>query len=199
MNGKLSDIEKNKIEQQRLLLHYAADTRKFEIQLFWQRSLYFWGLVAASIVAFAAIHKEVEANDSHHLCVILICFGFLTSVAWALQSRGSKYWHEAWEQKVHEFEEAVLGERLFWKEEAMLPKVPNWPDAWLRSRRYSVTKISIAMGDLSVILWCILAVYEANLTLNAEPDFMIIIPYLVSIVMALLISIFARSKSPAAH
>jgi hypothetical protein len=153
-------------------------------------------LVAASIVAFAAIHK---AKDAHHLCVILICFGFLTSVAWALQSRGSKYWHEAWEQKVHEFEEAVLGVRLFWKEEKMFPKFAEKRDAWLRSRRYSVSKTSIAMGDLSVILWCILAVYEANLNLKAKPDFMIVISYLFSIAIALLIGISARSKSSAAH
>lgn len=38
----------------------AADVRKFEIGLFWQRSLFFWGLIAATFLAYA----NIKADDA---------------------------------------------------------------------------------------------------------------------------------------
>ena len=43
-------------------LQLASDIRKFEIGLFWQRSLFFWGLIAATFLAYANI-KDFERDD----------------------------------------------------------------------------------------------------------------------------------------
>jgi hypothetical protein len=34
--------------------------RKFEIDLFWKRSLFFWTFIGAALVAYAALMKERE-------------------------------------------------------------------------------------------------------------------------------------------
>ena len=177
-----------------LLFNYAVDTRKLEIQLFWQRSIYFWGLVAASLIAFATLQK----TDAEEMSVSVVCFGFLTSLAWALQCRGSKYWHEAWEQKVHSLEESIFGQKLFGQPEASLPTTPTWRDAWLRSRRMSVTKIAIAMSDLSVLLWISLGFFVSNVKhgceVGWEADCSIIFQFLFTVGLGAALTFFGQSK-----
>jgi len=64
----------------------ALATRNFEIELFWKRSLFFWGFIASAFVGYATLVKEHLA-----LAVLIACFGFVCSVAWSLVNRGSKY------------------------------------------------------------------------------------------------------------
>src|SRR5579862_2464549 len=106
----------------------AADVRKFEIGLFWQRSLFFWGFIAAAFVGYVAIPKAT--GEQPRLGVA--CFGLVCSVAWTLLNRGSKYWQESWEKKVERHEVEVLGEELFLRHEDIQSKF-----FILRARRYS--------------------------------------------------------------
>ena len=179
-------------ERSQLKLQYAADTRKFEIQLFWQRSLYFWGFVLASLVAYSALDQESDRLAR----TATICFGFLTSVAWSLQNRGSKYWQEAWEQKVEKAQTAVLGQDLFKHKEDLLPKSEdrNWRHHWLRARRYSVSKLAIAMSDLAVFLWLFLASLDSNADLKASVDYPKTSLYVGSLLFAAAISYFGLSN-----
>jgi hypothetical protein len=71
---------------------------KFEIDLFWKRSLFFW-FIAAAFVAYATLIKS-ETNADKDLPFIIACFGLVYNFAWTLGNRGSKYWQEAWEQKL---------------------------------------------------------------------------------------------------
>lgn len=137
-----------------LLFDTATDTRKFEIELFWKRSLFFWGFISVTFAGFAAVKDSL-------LAMVLACFGLACSVIWTLGNRGGKYWQEAWEKKV---------ERI----EAMLPKssvtnslLPMFdsrePDdytkgAWLRGRQFSVSKLTIALSDFTFLIWAALLV-----------------------------------------
>ena len=165
-----SDRANARVERQKLALQYAVEARKFEIEHFWKRSVYFWGLVAAALVAYANLDAASDASNR----TIVLCFGFLTSVAWSLQSRGSKYWQEAWEQKVNKAQISPLGFDLFNEKEPFLPRRVNkrrrCRDAWLRSRGYSVSKLAIAMSDMSVLLWLAIAMATSNLCLSADFD-----------------------------
>jgi hypothetical protein len=73
---------------------FASKELKSEISLFWQRSLFFWGYIAASFVAYGALAKEFDKD----LALAVSCFGFACSVAWTLMNRGSKYWQVHWGQ-----------------------------------------------------------------------------------------------------
>src|ERR1035441_7663249 len=88
------DVSKTSIEQKTKILEYAADVRKFEVERFWQRSIFFWGFIAAAFVAYA------QSAGKGDLAFLIACFGLVCSIAWTLQNRGSKYWYEAWEKKV---------------------------------------------------------------------------------------------------
>ena len=89
-----SDVSSKRAEK---YFDVAADVRKFEIGLFWQRSLFFWGFIGAAFIAYAALGRKDNSDPLAQLAVA--CFGFVCSTAWTLQNRGSKYWQEAWETK----------------------------------------------------------------------------------------------------
>ncbi len=98
-----------------------------------------------------------------------------------------------------EFEEDVLKTRLFWDEEPSLPKDAKLLDYWLMSRRFSVSKIAIAMADFSAILWLSLAVAESNLGQSDQPDWTAVVSYIVTLVLGVSLYHFAKSKPAAEH
>jgi hypothetical protein len=136
-------------DEEKKTFELAADVRKFEISLFWQRSLFFWGFIGASFVAYATLLRDGNADKD--LPLAIACFGFVCSVAWTLANRGGKYWQEYWENEVEEIECKVLGYRLFGKEGNVQQK--NW---WLQARRYSVSKLTISLSDFTIAIWLLL-------------------------------------------
>lgn len=135
------------------VFRYAFETRKFEIGLFWQRSLFFWGFIAAAFVAYAAI-TTLDVPDKT-LLLGIACFGVVCSVAWTLANRGSKYWQGAWEAKLETFEDSFLGVKLF--SEPYTPRNKAWWGEW----RYSVSRLTIALSDFTVGLWVLLMIRNA--------------------------------------
>ncbi len=93
-------------EKLKLALTFAVETRKAEIDRFWSRANIFWAFTAAAYVAYAATGVKSNFPGSEHL--IISCFGLVSGVAWTMQNRGSKYWQEAWENKVEILERAYL-------------------------------------------------------------------------------------------
>ncbi|OQW37784.1 MAG: hypothetical protein A4E19_12225 [Nitrospira sp. SG-bin1] len=128
----------------------AVQIRNFEIELFWKRSLFFWGFIASAFVGYAALRKS-----SPELGILIACFGMVCSLAWTLLNRGSKYWQENWETKVERLEPEVTG-KLFAEEEA-IQFHKGW---WLRARTYSVSKLVIALSDYVFLLWFVLVIAE---------------------------------------
>lgn len=107
----------------------AIEIRNFEIELFWKRSLFFWGFVSAAFIAYATfstsgsiktttkrenitwlisetvITEETTKSDQENLYSLLIaCFGFICSFVWTLANRGNKQWQENWEITISNLE-----------------------------------------------------------------------------------------------
>ena len=140
------DVSKTSPEQKQRILEYAADVRKFEVERFWHRSIFFWGFIAAAFVAYS------QSASKGDLAFLVACFGLLCSIAWTLQNRGSKYWYEAWEAKVESVENEVLGVPLFANREPIKRK-----GLW-GACPFSVSKIAIALSDFTALTWVALAV-----------------------------------------
>lgn len=121
----------------------AHDNRKLEIQLFWQRSLFFWGFVAAALLGYGAAYK-----DHSNLALVFALFGLVCSVVWSAGNRGSKYWQEYWEKKVTFFQHYSTG-NIFYDRD---PKTAKIYDVYA-PRRMSVSKLTMAMSDYAVVLW----------------------------------------------
>jgi hypothetical protein len=156
-NDKPKRASSRQRKRHKAAFYAAVDARRFEIGLFWQRSLFFWGFIAAALVAFAALRK-----DSPRAATAVAAFGVVCSIVWTLANRGSKYWQEAWETKVEREEPFVTG-RLFSKIENEHNK--GW---WLRGRRYSVSRLAIALSDYVAFLWIALLVGQVAMTIDMQ-------------------------------
>lgn len=133
----------------------AHDNRKLEIQLFWQRSLFFWGFVAAALVGYLTAIK-----DSSPVAVVFALFGLVCSIVWSQGNRGSKYWQEYWENKVNTLQHHTTG-NIFYDRK---PKNPAFWDVFA-GRRISVSKLTMALSDFTVFLWfllCLLTFVDSN-------------------------------------
>ena len=105
--------EKERIEA---ALNRAHEIRQFEIRLYWQRSLFFWGFILA---LFGGLGLLLTAEDpgENQLKINYIIFGiaslgFFISFAWFHIERGSKFWQENWELHIDFLEDAITG-RLY--------------------------------------------------------------------------------------
>ena len=131
-------------EDKKARYDFACRAREVELDLFWKRSLFFWGFIGAAFVAFGAL------RSSPALGVVVSSFGFVCSFIWCMVNRGSKFWYENWEQKVQKSELPFTGQWFASPE----PIKPN--GAWLRARRFSVSKLAIALSDYVAALWLML-------------------------------------------
>lgn len=127
----------------------AHENRKLEIQLFWQRSLFFWGFVAASLIAYAQTIK-----DNQHYSIVFALFGLVCSVVWSRGNRGSKYWQEYWEKKVNFFQHYTTG-TIFYDRK---PTTPRFLEIF-EGRRASVSKLTMALSDFSIGVWSLLCLF----------------------------------------
>jgi hypothetical protein len=184
---KKLDVSKASECQRKEILRYATETRRFEIERFWQRSIFFWGFIGAAFVAYGALAGR---GVDPLLPLVIACFGIVSSVAWALQNRGSKYWQEAWEDKIKSVEIDVLGADLFTNIEP-----PRKQFLW-SSGRYSVSKLAIALSDFTVFVWVVLVwkafpLPDPHICISAPTIFVILTGAYV-----LLLAVLGRSKPP---
>ena len=170
----------------------ALATRNFEIELFWKRFLFFWGFIASSFVGYATI-----VTDKPSLAVVIACFGFVCSVAWSLVNRGSKYWQENWETIVANIEDDVTGS-LFKERQEQKNKA-----VWLSSRKFSVSKVTIALSDFTVVIWFALMCYHLLRILPTPPyltsDLLIISAVIFSVIYSIIMAVAGRSTDAKTH
>lgn len=138
-------------------LKFALETRKFEIELYWERAKYFWTFIAATLAGFAVVQKLNPDDRTTFLSVILSCLGVLFSLAWYLVNRGSKLWQENWENHVALLEEKVHGPLL----KTILVREQRWtPKSFLIGpARYSVSGINQIVSLFVTLFWAFLVYY----------------------------------------
>ena len=88
-------------------LKVALDIRKFEIELYWKRTTFFWAFLVAIYTAYFYICHNCGDNSLYLILLSFLatCFSFL----WYLSNRGSKFWQENWEAHVSALENAEIG------------------------------------------------------------------------------------------
>ncbi len=118
----LSEKEEKMIQA---ALDRAHEIRKFEIELYWKRSLFFWGFMTTFLAIFALFfnsHNENSANtiamffksknDNFASAIAMIlssCMGLFTSFAWRYIEIGSKTWQANWEKHIDFLENPITG------------------------------------------------------------------------------------------
>ncbi len=56
-------------------LELISDIRKFEIGLFWSRSLFFWGFIAIAITAYGAASQLTQTGHAREIQLAIACVG----------------------------------------------------------------------------------------------------------------------------
>jgi hypothetical protein len=130
-------------EDSKQILTYAADVRKFEIDLFWKRSTFFWAFSTTALGAYGF------ANNHPGLQFAAGCFGLVCAVVWTLVNRGSKYWQEVWEKKVEAVQPGAINFDLFSKRTN-----PSVEQSWKwGAMHFSVSALATALSDFTIVLW----------------------------------------------
>jgi hypothetical protein len=127
----------------------ALDTRKFEIELYWKRTTYFWAFIAFFFTMYVITLNSDNINDHKHITIIISLIGYLFSLGWYFVNRGSKYWQENWERHVANLEGGIQGD-LF--------KVLKMPETNLFTKPFkeypfSVSKVNQFLSLAMSIIW----------------------------------------------
>jgi hypothetical protein len=132
------------------------------------------------------------------LSLLVSGFGLVCSVSWALVSRGSKYWQEQWESKIEQIEKVpeVVNGPLFKTRELEQHK------GWWSGKKYSVTKLTIAVSDYVSFVWFCIFVRQAWICLGffQADRWKLVVVYVLCVIpivyLALLLG-FGRTTPPA--
>jgi hypothetical protein len=139
-------------------LKYALDIRKFEIDLYWKRTTYFWTLIAAVFAGYFALTKIEQKcpvfADINDDAFIVSCIGLIFTWAWYLVNRGSKFWQENWENHVDMLEDAVTGP-LYKIVLSRTKKNRKFTDNIIGPWDISVSKVNQWVSFFVVIIWLV--------------------------------------------
>lgn len=132
-------------------LEISIDNRKFEIELLWRRTQVFWGFIAALFIGVATIYTK-----SNFLAFLLAELALIYSYIWTLSNRGSKSWQESWEIKASKYYHILYGESKNDFYSRVTDKNSNQSLVkLLRPKEVSLSRLLIALSDVSVIFWII--------------------------------------------
>lgn len=185
---KIQEDEKNIYKE---ALANALDIRKFEIEMYWKRTAYFWAITAVAIGGyFALLTENTNSSDSDFLAYLVAGVGLIFSLGWYLVNRGSKYWQRNWELHVDLLEDKVYGS---------LYKLNINPSQFhflnlIRAYRISVSRINQILSLFVVSFWLYLfASHIFNSFINNNKFIIVSIGTIFYVVLLILGSRFKKS------
>ena len=160
----------------------AADTRKFEIELFWKRSTFFWAFTTAIYTAYSYTLTNIYCKKHGAFAlVVLSALGLFFCVSWYFASEASKHWQENWESHIDLLEDDITGP-LFKTHSS--------------DQSYSVSKIAITAGQVVSVCAYGLLVYEfmnmAKHKLHRSAWLQVILTVIFAAFVALCLFIYSR-------
>lgn len=159
------------------LCDIALETRRFEIELYWKRTTYYWAFIAAGLAAYGLVYtKKCLTTETYLIMMLLALCGLVFSVGWFLANKGSKYWQENWE--------AHMG-LLVTKHYGPIFKYLHCPPykGLLQGKPYSVSKINQVISGFMIIIWSMLFAYPGYKILYPGKTIMIDWKWIVIIVI----------------
>jgi hypothetical protein len=136
------------------------DTRKFEIDNFWKRTVFFWGTIAILLAGY------FNAKNSEHFLIFVSYIGLFYNLIFSFSLRGSKYWQEHWEQASLSYERALKIRLFRWKLTNRIQEETSHEFFLLRPYRFSVSKLTMILSDITLTLWFILIAKDISFLLR---------------------------------
>jgi hypothetical protein len=196
-SSEKKEIEKDeKKKRLKKAFKKAWEVRNFEIDKFWQRSIYFWGFIAIIFTGY------IYCITSESSCIVkamyfdlyMILLGGIFSVAWLLVICGSIRWQNNWEAHIDEMEDEITG--------------PLYKIVYCKRKKnyYSVSKISKTLAIVVIVVWCFLLIryFFDNCTMfrnmlayspQFEFLFFVFLPVLATIVCVIILRIGCKTAN----
>jgi hypothetical protein len=143
------------------------DIRKFEIELYWKRTSFFWTIIGSIIAGyFIVFAKSDNLINSNKILFSLANLGLVFSVGWYFVNRGSKFWQVNWEKHMDTIEDDIIGplykttiNKEYYRKK-FFRLVSPFP--------FSVSKINQILNLVLICFWLLIIVdfSRANLKLN---------------------------------
>jgi hypothetical protein len=141
----------------------VSDIRKFEIELYWKRSGYFWALIAVAFAGYFAILSSQYIQNKFFLSLIVGSIGFVFTFAWHMANRGSKYWQENWENHLDLLEDEITGP--LYKTLLERPSLKPLSEKLVTGPlSVSVSKINQWVSIFVLFIWILLVAYSTYKT-----------------------------------
>ncbi|MGH1593001.1 RipA family octameric membrane protein [Yersinia proxima] len=152
---------KARYDRNLLALEKAHEIRKFEIELYWKRTAYFWTLIAAMFAGFlllASKHSEKAIDNADLYLIFIASTGFVFSYGWFLVNKGSKFWQENWEFHIDRLEDEITGPlyKTVLHRQNCMEKNKKWKELMHAPQNFSVSKINQFIAVYTMFLWAIL-------------------------------------------
>lgn len=97
-------------ENKQEVFKQILDIRKFEIELYWKRTSFFWTIIGSIIAGyFLAFSKLDNSLNSLKILFSLSNLGLIFSIGWYFVNRGSKFWQVNWEKHMDAIEDDIIG------------------------------------------------------------------------------------------
>jgi len=150
------DIQNNTYNKPEISEIYKiiTDTRKFEIDNFWKRTLFFWGTIAILIAGY------FNSKNFEKYLVFISYMGFFYNLIFSLSVRGSKFWQEHWEITASSYEKNLGFKVFIWKSATKIKEKNKNVFFLLRPYRFSVSKLTMILSDLTLVFWVLLIVKD---------------------------------------
>lgn len=197
------------LDRAKSALNHAMDVRKFEIELYWKRSTYFWTFISVFYGGYfyiiGKISDIIDKNNeflvlhpdkliSHNstletLCISLLVIallGMLCALTWYWINQSSKFWQKNWERQVDTLEDLVHGP---------LYKTIIYDT---KEKALSVTKINLGLSLIVYGVSFVIAIYTVylafyNTSLMVSKITIVILSLILAIIF--LVSLFPLRSS----
>lgn len=178
-------------------LKHALDIRKFEIELYWKRTTYFWALIAATMAGYLLVQASTISNKSDY-SVILVCIGIVFSFGWFYINKGSKQWQENWENHVSMLEDRTIGPLYKVILTRQRPKTlgEKLKQYFIGPGQYSVSKINQLISFCVFLLLCwILIAKSIYIRIDAPVNLVQLMTIIGTILICIVIHVFCRTDT----
>lgn len=140
----IKEVKKAKKKYEINLYQEILQLRKFEIENFWKRSLFFWGTIAIVLAGYFQL-------DLKQYLIFISFSGMIYNFIFSLSIRGSKYWQEHWETIAVVYEKTLNFRLLTHKADKLIALNNN--SKYTSPYRFSVSKLTMLLSDVTVLVW----------------------------------------------
>lgn len=150
---------------QKNALNAILDIRKFEIELFWKRTTFFWTTNAAIIAGYFTLFSKT--GNAIIMLFPLGCLGVLFSLAWYFANRGSKFWQVNWEKHLDCIEDEIIGPLYKTTIDSEYYRLNRFWNL-LSPYPFSVSKITQFLSLALIVFWMFLLYILVNANLPSS-------------------------------